>query len=441
MIDRHRLTERVSPSLLRLELKRATRPLVTIAIGVIAAMAAGAYILNELSGGAGGTHTMQFEVANATAVVPGRDQTRFLGIQAGTITNARLVHGGAVLTVTVANKFGPIYRNAQAELRPNTPLEDMYLDITSRGSKNAGLAGPKDIVPESLTQSPTNLADVLNLFQPDVRAQLNTMLNQFGNGLAGRGGDLRAAFVQLAPFLNIAGNVAGQLAERASLTKHLVSETSVLASVLASRTTQLHQLVTSGARTLESLAAEGGQPLQQTIDETPATLSAMQTFLADLNPVLTPLNGAVNSLEPVAAELPAGLRNLKALAQSATPAVDKLQTPVRKLVPLADQLQPFSADLAAALTQIKPQVSAVNALTTDLADCTTQLNEFLNWDASMSSIRDVNLGQLLRGNAHVGFFSDVSANQPNYGSGSQCDGGEPIGAVPTPKYPGPPPAP
>ena len=64
----------------------------------------------------------------------------------------------------------------------------------------------------SQTQSPVNLADVLNTFQPDVRAQLYNMLDQLGNGLQDRGAYLRRAFALLAPFLQVAGNAAGQLA-------------------------------------------------------------------------------------------------------------------------------------------------------------------------------------------------------------------------------------
>lgn len=440
MIDHSRMTEHVSVSLLRIELRRALKPLLVLAIGFAAAIVAGAYILTNINGGIGSTHTMRFQVADATGVVPGRAEVRFYGIAAGEITAATLEHDHAILTVTVANKFGPVYRNAQAQVRPNTALQDMYLDIVDRGTPNARVAGPNYVIPESQTQSPTNLADVLDTFQPDVRAQLYNLVDQLGNGLADRGADLRETFVLLAPFLRIAGNVSDQLAARSTLTRQLVHETAALSSLLASRSTQLRELVSAGSRTLESLSTAGGAPLRATIEQLPPTLSAVQTFLSQTDGLLPPLNRAAGALEPVADQLPTSLANLRELGVSADPALRQLRTPVQRLVPLADQLQPFATDLAGSLSRIEPQVADVNSLTTDLADCTVPINEFFDWDASMAKFH-VSIGQQVRGNANFGFYSVPGVHQANYGYGTQCDGGAPLGDVPTPKYDGPPVAP
>jgi len=438
MIDRNRLSERVTLATAKLEIKRAIMPLITLAIGFAVAGAAGYYILTNINGGIGSTHTMQFEVADATGVVPGRAEVRFYGIEAGLVTDVSLVHGHAVLTATVADKFGPVYKNAYAEVRPNTALQDMYLDIVNRGTASAGVAGTKYVVPLSQTQSPTNLADVLNAFQPDVRTQLYNMLDQLGNGLADRGADLRRAFVLLVPFLKVAGSVSEQLATRAELTKELVHNAAVLTGTLASRSTQLHQLVSDGTASLEALSTEGGAPLRQTITDIPGVARTGIAIINAIGKLTPPLSRAVTALEPVADHLHSGLSNLLALADSADPAVLKLQQPVKKLVPLADQLQPFSNDLAGALTQIKPQIRDVNNATQDLADCTLQDDEFFNWDTSMAHFTDA-LGPFVRGNPVFGFYTLPITKQSTttYSAGKQCDGGEPIAGIPTPKYNGP----
>ena len=438
MIDRNRLSERVTLATAKLEIKRAIMPLVTLAIGFAVAGAAGYYILTNINGGIGSTHTMQFEVADATGVVPGRAEVRFYGIEAGLVTDVSLVHGHAVLTATVADKFGSVYKNAYAEVRPNTALQDMYLDIVNRGTASAGVAGTKYVVPLSQTQSPTNLADVLNAFQPDLRTQLYNMLDQLGNGLADRGADLRRAFVLLVPFLKVAGSVSEQLATRAELTKELVHNAAVLTGTLASRSTQLHQLVSDGTASLEALSTEGGAPLRQTITDIPGVARTGIAIINAIGKLTPPLSRAVTALEPVADHLHSGLSNLLALADSADPAVLKLQQPVKKLVPLADQLQPFSNDLAGALTQIKPQIRDVNNATQDLADCTLQDDEFFNWDTSMAHFTDA-LGPFVRGNPVFGFYTLPITKQSTttYSAGKQCDGGEPIAGIPTPKYNGP----
>ena len=440
MIDRERLTENVTAETLKLELKRAIRPLVMLAIGFAATAAAGYYILTNINGGVGSTHTMKFDVADTTGVVPGRAEVRVYGISGGEVTGITLEHGQAVMTATVADKFGPIYKNARAEVRPNTALQDMYLDIVDRGTPSAGKADSGYIVPLSQTQSPVNLASVLNTFQPDVRTQLYNMMDQFGNGLADRGADLRRAFTLLAPFLQIAGNVTHQLATRAVLTRQLVHNAATLSTVLSSRSTQLRTLVTDGTKTLNALSTQAGGPLRTTVSLMPRFLSTAHAILDTITALNPGLDQTISSLGPVADQLPAGLRNLQALADSADPAVKKLQQPVVKLVPLAKQLQPFAANLAGAVNQIAPQVKDVNTVTSDASKCTEQINEFWNWDASMSKWHD-NLGEMVRGNVHVGFFT-IPTNKPtSYVYGSQCAGGAPIANIPTPKFDGPAPKP
>jgi ABC-type transporter Mla subunit MlaD len=442
VIDRGRMTERLNLSLVRLEMRRAIKPLIVLGIGFAVAAAAGYYILTNINGGVGSTHTMKFEVVDATGVVPGRAEVRFYGIAAGQVTDVNLVHGHAVLTATVADKFGPVYKNAIAEVRPNTALQDMFLDIVNVGTPSTGKAGSGYVIPLSQTSSPTNLADVLNAFQPDVRTQLYNLIDNLGNGLADRGTDLRRGFTLLAPFLTVAGNVSRQLAVRATLTKQLVHNTSILTATLASRSTQLHQLITSGNSTLQALATQGGAPLRQTIAELPAMLDAtghVTTAAIRSYPLLEQL---VAELRPVADQLPSGLNNLKALAVSADPAVRRLQTPVTKLVPLATALKSFSANLSTSLTEIQPQISAVDTTTTDLANCIEGIDEFFNWDQSMSKFSDY-LGPFVRGNPLFGFYTLPVSKQNNYAYGphATCTGTKPIIATNVPKYPGPAPAP
>jgi phospholipid/cholesterol/gamma-HCH transport system substrate-binding protein len=434
------MSERVNLSTLKLELRRALHPLLILAIGFAGTAVAAYYIVNNINGGVGSTHTMKFAVADATGVVPGRAEVRVYGIEAGEVTNVTLVHGHAVLTADVADKFGPVYRNAQAAVRPNTALQDMYLDIVYRGTPSAGVASSSYVVPLSQTQSPVNLAAVLNTFQPDVRTQMYNMFDQLGNGLADRGANLRQAFVELEPFLQIAGNVSRQLAIRSTLTKQLIHNAATLSTVLASRSTQLRTLVTSGTSTLQALSTQNGAPLSETVRLLPrffGTAHAILQTITALNPVL---DTAILNLEPVANELPSGLTNLQTLAASADPAVRKLQAPVIKLVPLANQLQPFSADLAGSLNNIAPQTGQINTFTDDFAKCIPWIDEFWNWDASMSKWHD-RLGEMVRGNVHVGFFSIPTVKPANYTYGYQCAGGAPIGSVPIPKYSGPAPAP
>jgi phospholipid/cholesterol/gamma-HCH transport system substrate-binding protein len=441
MIDRDRISSRVSLETLRLELRRSVAPLLVIAAGFLLAAVAAVYIITNINGGIGATHTVRFAVADATGVVPNRAEVRFYGIQAGVVSDVELSHGEAVLTAVIADRFGNVYRNARAVVRPNTALQDMYLDITDRGSPRAGVAGPGYVVPLSQTASPVNLADVLDTFSPGVRAALTTMLDQFGNGLADHGADLRRAFSALAPFLTVAGRVAAQLAERADLTRQLVHNTSVLASVLASRSVALRSVVLSGTRSLEAIATDGGRPLAATVKRLPGTLAAGSDALSAALSLTPQLDAALATLGPVSVDLPAGVQALSALARSATPALRQLREPVRELLPLSEQVDPLAGELSAALANLSPQIPSINRLTQGAARCMLPIDEFFNWDASAVGKFFDSRNQAIRGNLHFGFYTVPTVKQTTYTYGRQCDGGSPIGGVPTPKLDGPAPQP
>jgi ABC-type transporter Mla subunit MlaD len=438
VIDRERLTERMNLSLLRLELRRATRPLIILAIGFGVALFAGQYILNNVRGGIGGTHTMNFEVADATGIVPGRAEVRFQGIAAGLINGVQLVNGHAVVTASVANKFGSVYRNATAAVRPNTALQDMYLDVLNRGTPSAGTPTSSYVIPLSQTTSPVNLSEVLNQFQPGVRAHLYNMLNELGNGLADRGAYLRRAFVDLAPFLKIAGQISTELAAHTDYTKQLIHDATALSSILAQRSRQLHSLVVSGTSTLEALATAGGRPLQETIHQLPPTLSVLAPTLSDIDGLLPNLNRAVVDLGPVADRLPSALPALKSFAKSADPAVTALQGPVIKLAPLAQSLTPFSTNLARSLAAIAPQTGYVDRITLDVSRCPKQLDEFFNWTQSVGKYYDA-FGSYPRAAFAFGFYTlPTDTNRKQVAPIKQCSGGSlPIGGIPTPLPPGP----
>jgi ABC-type transporter Mla subunit MlaD len=438
VIDRERITDRISLPLLRLELTRAARPLVMTAIGVLVAAAATYYILNNINGGVGTTHTMKFEVADATGVVPGRAEVRFQGIEAGLVTDVALVHGHAVLTASVANKFGPVYQDAIAALRPNTALQDMYLDVLNRGTPSAGRTSSGYVVPLTQTRSPINLSEVLDQFQPGVRAHLYDLLNELGNGLQDRGAYLRRAFIDLAPFLNIAGKISTELAAHADYTKQLIHNAAVLSSILGHRTRQLHNLILAGTTTLQALSTAGGRPLQETIHQLPPTLSVLQPTLAYIDGLLPNLDRAFVNLGPVADKLPSALPELKRFAERADPAVRALQTPVVKLVPLAESLSPLSADLAKSLTAIAPQTAYVDRITQDVSRCPKQIDEFFNWTQSVGKYYDA-FGSYPRAAFAFGFYTlPGDTNRQQTAPIKQCSGGSlPIGGIPTPLPPGP----
>jgi ABC-type transporter Mla subunit MlaD len=422
---RDHLSEHIGRERLRLELTRAARPAVIVTLGALVALAVAAYIAVHASRTLlSSTQQVRFAVDDATGVVPGVDQVRVKGIPAGTITAVKMLDGQPVLTAVVQRKYGPIYRDARALLRPNTALMDMYLDIIDRGTRRAGPAGDGPPLPATQTDTSVNIDDVLGVFGATARNQLATMLDNLGNGLHDRGAALRESFIELVPFLAQAGEISQQLAQRAPLTRQLVHNTAVLTAELGRRERELRVLLTDGSTTLTALGSSTPQ-LNATLHQLPATLAALDSSFASVRGVLPDVDAAMRSLSPVAAALPTGLAALRRLAASATPAVNALQTPIARLVPLAQALTPLSASLNRAVVALGPQTGTIDRSTSDLAACTSGLQGFFQWDASLSKFGDAR-GPVPRGDAAIGAQSSGLLADPNEFAPQACTPGQTI---------------
>jgi ABC-type transporter Mla subunit MlaD len=423
---RDRRSDRINRARLSLEFRRAVRPAIVVLAGAAVGLACAAFIVVHVSRTLlTSTYQARFAVDNASGVIAGLDEVRFKGIPAGTITGVQLSGGQPVLTVRIQQSYGPIYRNARAVLRPNTALQDMYLDVVDRGTPDAGRAGSTQTLPSTQTQSSVNVDDVLNTFRSDERVRLRALLNNLGNGLKDRGAGLRTAFVQLVPLLQVAGRISDQLAVRAPLTQQVVHNTALLTTELGRRQQQLRVLLSSGSATLTTLQ-RGSSDLAATLRELPPTLAAINSSFAAVRGVLPDVNTAVVALYPVANQLPTALAALRRLSASGTPAVRALRAPVQSLVPLAQGLVPLSSNLSAAIAALEPQVATFDRTTSDLAACKKGVQGFFQWNASISKFGDVR-GPVPRGNVVFGGGSNSLVNVPNEYTPKACTAGFPIG--------------
>ncbi|WP_205698807.1 MlaD family protein [Conexibacter sp. SYSU D00693] len=432
MIDvREHLSESINRTRIALELRRGSRPAIVVALGIVLGLVCAFYVAKNVSKSVyTPTQEVRFAVADANAVQGGdRNEVRFKGIDAGSIKDVELVDGRAVITAEVYEEFAPLYRDARAILRPNSALEDMYLDVLDRGTPAAGKASPDEPLAIGQTDVSVQVEDALSAFSPDVRTRMATMLRNLGGGLEGRGDDLRRAFVEAVPLVQVAERLAGQLARRGRLTRSLVRSTGVLTGELSRRDAMLRRLVREGATTARALERSSGG-LDATLAELPGLLGRVDSSFAALRGVLPEVDGAVRALKPAAAELPAGLSAVRSLSDAARPAVRALRTPVRRLVPLAGVLTPTSESLSRAVRALRPQSDAIDHVTKTVAGCGVALQGFFQWTASLVKYDDARGGPGGRGDLNVGLDSTSVLKDPNVIVPKSCAPGRPIGGVP-----------
>jgi phospholipid/cholesterol/gamma-HCH transport system substrate-binding protein len=351
---------------LKLELKRAAGPGLLYVLLIVAGLLTAADIISNLAGVKPWRSYTKYQVAFADVkgVIPGSTTLRLAGVEVGTVTGAKLENGRPVLTLSLESQYAPLYRDAVMQLRPVTPLEDMYVDITSRGHQSAGKLTDKEILDTPPSASPVAIGAILDARDPNTRARLTTLLDQLGSGLSDGGAKLRASFQTIAPFLLVAKQMSGALAQRHVELARLVHNFSGLSQELALRDAQLSGLIRYADSTLGVLAQQDA-PFASTLNELPPTLATMSSTFARLRTTENALDPALRSLGPVASALPSGLDALSRFSQDATPALTALRPAVRQLQPLAVVLKPTSQALVGALTQLRseaPQLDRTTAL-------------------------------------------------------------------------------
>jgi virulence factor Mce-like protein len=430
---RNRRTDGFNRARARLELRRGVRPSITVIIVTAAAVAAFAWMATQIAPTLlSPSYTAKFAVRNASSVVPNVNEVRIKGVPVGSVKKIEHIDDQAVVTVRIEKEFGRIYKDAQIRLRPNTALNDMYFDIVDRGTEQAGVLGQSDVLPRSRTATPVNIDEVLNTFQPDARRRLRTLLDDLGHGMEDRGESLRAVFVQLVPFLQGAGQLADQLADRDDIVRRLIHNTNVLTEELGSREVQLRTLLTEGGQTLTTLQ-DGSADLDATLRELPPTLSTVQRTFTAVRGTLGDVDTAVRALYPVADRLPTSLTDLRELAETADPAVDALRKPVSDLVPFASELRPLAGNLDRAISALAPETDTIDKVTRDLELCEQPIVNFFQWNASISKFGDKR-GSIPRGNLVLGARYSSFLHDPNEIAPQACSPGRPIaGRVPRPE--------
>lgn len=434
MLDvRARRTRSINRARVKLELNRGSRPALVVALGLVLFAGLFAFTLRRVSPTTlSSTYRVSFAVSNVTGVKAGLDEVRIKGVPVGEIEKIDVRRDRPVLVAKIDKKWGRIYRNARAELRPNTALQDMYLDILDRGTPGAGTATAGSPLPPTQTKLPVNVSDVLNVFGPSQRTSMRTLLSDLGNGMADRGRSLRALFVTLVPFVQNAGLITKALAEREPDVRQLVHNTALLTRELGARQQDLRTLVREGTSTLGALG-ESAPDLDATLRELPPTLTAVNSSFAATTSILGDVDAAVRALGPVADNLPSSLSGLRDLGVQLQPALRALEKPVGALVPLAAAIRPLSASLKSTVDALQPQTDTVDKVTRDMALCKNGIIGFFQWNASMSKFGD-SRGPIPRGNVAIGAQSSGLINDPGEGAPQACSPGKTIGGrVPTAK--------
>jgi phospholipid/cholesterol/gamma-HCH transport system substrate-binding protein len=306
------------------------------------------------------------QFSNAQAVTPGQGQTvNVAGVEVGEITGVKLENGLAVVEMNItSDDLDAVYENAHLLLRPKTGLNDMSIALDP-GSPDPSLprdgrleAG--DTLPVWNTLPAVNPDEVLSALDADTRNYLAVVANAGGQGLKGRGPDLRALVAASEPTFRHTKRIMRAVADRREKVKRLVTNLRLLADASASKDRELASLVSGSTASFETIARREAE-LGATLDRLPGALRATDRALVSTRGLAVDLEPSLSALRPTIRGLGPALVDVRPLLSDATPLVrDKLRPLVRDATPVVRRLRP-SLEL---LDQVQPDLDrSVDVLT------------------------------------------------------------------------------
>ena len=290
--------------------------LVGLAVAAVIALGSVLAYTKELPWGGGKQVSAVF--ASAQNVRPS-NPVRVAGIQIGEVTEVDLLddgdpNAGVVVTMELNDDAPELHDDALFKMRPRLFLEGNYFVDVHTGSPSAPPVDDGHTFPVNQTAYSPQIDQLFTTLQGDVRANLQILLDQFGNALMRYGGadgfrelhrvsprayrytaEVNEAFLGAEP-----GDLAGTIDGLGRTLRGLAADERAL-----------QDFVTNLATTTGSFAAED-EALARSIELLPG-------FMAAGEPAFTALNRGLPSLRAFAREILPGVRNSPETLRVATP--------------------------------------------------------------------------------------------------------------------------
>ena len=257
------------------------------------------------------TRQLKVDIADGSNLVIGND-VREGGFRIGLVSEMKpveLSNGtvGAQLTLQLDQSNGKVPMDSRVTILPRSVLGLKYVEL-DRGT-DSRVFPDGGTVPIAQTTVPVQFDDIFKTFDKKTRGAIQQDLAGYGNTLAGRGSSLNDTIHSLSPLLLHLRPVAQYLSDpRTQLTRFFTSLNAFMGTVAPVAQTNA-RLFTDMATTFAAISRNPND-LEQTIAESPSTLSVSTDSLQVQQPFLVDLTTLGKNLTPATAELKAALPDI-----------------------------------------------------------------------------------------------------------------------------------
>jgi phospholipid/cholesterol/gamma-HCH transport system substrate-binding protein len=279
---------------------------------------------------------------------------RIAGVTVGKVVSTSLDPKGnrTLATLQLQSKYEPIRQDTHAILRTKTILGETYVQLIP-GSPNAPPIPDGGTLPRGQVQSDVQLSDIYNAFDPTTRHAFQVWQQQLAQAVGGNDQNLN----------DVLGNLPSFAADATDILQVLDVQHQAVVSLVQNEAA-LQNLITSAETTFATTAANNNK-LAQTfevfptfLNETKATMTKLQAFSVNTDPL-------IKELDPVAQQLQPTLRS-----------VQQLSPPLRHLF---TNLGPLITVSRTGLPAVSDILTGATPLLGSLGTFLEQLNPVLGW--------------------------------------------------------------
>jgi phospholipid/cholesterol/gamma-HCH transport system substrate-binding protein len=302
-------------------------------------------------------YTLNATFANANGLAPG-SFVRIAGVNVGMVSQVSPEPGckpnskdqsachAAEVSMTIMNQGLPIHRDATFAIRPRIFLEGNFFVDVSPGTPSAPVAKKGYTFPVQQGVEPVQFDQVLTGLQSNTRANLQTLLKQYGKAVKVGGPAYNRSAQFWLPAYEYTSIVSHDtLGLKPHDLSNWIAAQGPVAGAFDAHPERLKSLITDFNTTANAFARVNAS-LQNTVIELPRTLAAAIPAFNALNASFPPLRQLARALLP-------GVKSTPATVDASLPFISQLNALVQP-----SELRGLTADL-------RPTVPALAKLTND----------------------------------------------------------------------------
>lgn len=336
--------------------------------------------------------------SEAPAIAPGRGQeVRMSGVSVGDIRAAELSEQGDALVLLAIERSeydGPVYDDATVVLRPKSPLNEMYIEM-SPGTPQGTELEQYGVLPVQNSRPPVQVDAALAHLDDNALAGLQGMLSAADTALARAPQELPGGLVAADTVLQDLKPVVDQLDDRRDRLARLVTAVSQLSTALGGDDERLTTLAASLQTTLGTVSQQS-EDLRSSLNQLPGVVDTLDAATGDVQTLSDQLDPTLDNLLAATETLPGSLDRLTDTVETLDGTVERAAPVAAGLRPFAADLRPFVADLNGALPDLQSITTDLDPVTAGLEQYMPDLGAFVVQTNSVVSLRDAN-GGILRG--------------------------------------------